>query len=395
MNMISTVNLARLIKTSGEPCVSIYMPTERAGPAVEKNRIRLKNMLAKVEDRLGERGLRPPAIADFLQPAQALVEDTRFWQRQSDGLALYIYDGQFDYYRLPLDFEERIVVADSLHIKPLLPLISSNGRFYILALSQDEVRLLQCTHYTAQTVELKDAPESLAEVLRWDDPEKRMQFHTSTQSPAGERTRPGLQGERSAVFHGHGTASADDEKDYILRYFHRIEKGVTEIMSGTRAPLVLAAVDYLHPLYQEANTYPRLIEEGVVGNPEQTSAEELHEQAWALVEPILLREQREAEAAYEELAGMGHEQAADDLRDVAPSAHAGRVKALFVPVGVQRWGTFDEETFSVELHHDAQPGDVDLLDFVAVHTLLNDGAVYAVEAEEMPGDGVVAAVFRY
>lgn len=399
MNMISTVNLARLIETSGEPCVSIYMPTERAGQAVEKNRIRLKNMLAKAEERLGERGLRRPAIADLLQPAHALLDDVMFWQRQSDGLALYICDDQFDDYRLPLDFEERLVVADSLHIKPLLPLISSNGRFYILALSQDEVRLLQCTRYTAQTVELKETPESLAEILQWDDPEKRMQFHTSTQSPAGARARPRLQGERPAVFHGHGTASADDEKDYILRYFHQLEKGITQITNDTHAPLVLAAVDYLHPIYREANTYPRLIEKGVVGNPEQASAGELHAQAWALVEPILSKEQQEAEAAYEELAGMGHEQAADDLRDVAPAARAGRVRTLFVPVDVQRWGTFDEETFSVEVRDgagdQARPGDVDLLDMAAVHTLLNDGAVYAVKAEDMPGDGVLAAVLRY
>ncbi|HDQ72576.1 MAG TPA: hypothetical protein ENN19_10835, partial [Chloroflexi bacterium] len=182
MNMISTVDLARLIEMSGDPCVSIYMPTERAGPAVEKNRIRLKNMLAKTEERLSERGLRRPAITDFLQPAQALVEDTMFWQRQSDGLALYICDGYFDYYRLPIDFEELVVVADALHVKPLLPLLSSNGRFYILALSQSEIRLLQCTRYTAQTLELRDVPGSIAEVLQWDDPEKRLQFHTSTQS---------------------------------------------------------------------------------------------------------------------------------------------------------------------------------------------------------------------
>jgi len=255
--------------------------------------------------------------------------------------------------------------------------------------------LLQCTRYTAQTLELRDVPGSIAEVLQWDDPEKRLQFHTSTQSPAGNRVRAGIQGDRPAVFHGHGTASADDEKDYILRYFHRVDKGITEVMRDTHTPLVLAALDYLHPIYREANTYPRLTEEGVFGNPEESSAEDLHEQAWALVEPLLSKEQQEARAAYEELAGMGREQAAGDLRDVAPAAHAGRVKALFVPVDVQRWGTFDEATFSVEVHDDAQPGDVDLLDFAAVHTLLNGGAVYAVEAEDVPGDGVLAAVFRY
>jgi hypothetical protein len=41
-----------------------------------------------------------------------------------------------------------VVVTDRFHIKPLLPLLSGDGRFYVLALSQSEVRLLQGTRYS-------------------------------------------------------------------------------------------------------------------------------------------------------------------------------------------------------------------------------------------------------
>jgi len=50
-----------------------------------------------------------------------------------------------------------------------------------------------------------------------------------------------------------------------------------------------------------------------------------------------------------------------------------------------------------DLHHhqESKPGEDDLIDFAAVHTLMNDGQVYAVEADAVPGGGSVAAVFRY
>jgi len=44
-----------------------------------------------------------------------------------------------------------------------------------------------------------------------------------------------------------------------------------------KAPLVLAGVEYLFPIYQEANTYPDLVEEGITGNPENLKPEELHD----------------------------------------------------------------------------------------------------------------------
>lgn len=44
---------------------------------------------------------------------------------------------------------------------------------------------------------------------------------------------------------------------------------------------------------------------------------------------------------------------------------------------------------------DAGPGDEDLLDFAALHTFLNRGAVYVLKPEDMPDSGAVAAVLRY
>jgi hypothetical protein len=190
-------------------------------------------------------------------------------------------------------------------------------------------------------------------------------------------------------------ASADDPKDYISRYFHRVDEGLRDLLRDEQAPLVLAGVDYLLPIYREANTYSHLMDEGIEGNPEELRAEELHEQAWAIVQPLFLATQEEAAAQYRQLAGAGSEQASNNLRTVVPAAYHGQVETLFVAVGLQQWGTFDSATNAVQLHEEAEPGDEDLLDFAVVHTLLNGGDVYAVEPDKVPDEAHLAAVFRY
>jgi hypothetical protein len=361
------------------------MPTHRVGREVQQNPIRLKNLLGKAQDRMVAGGVRASEARELLEPAEMLLHDGLFWQHQSDGLALFVSPETFHHYRLPFDFEELVVVTDRFHIKPLLPLLSGDGRFYVLALSQNEIRLLQGTRYSVSELDLEDVPESLAEALKWDDPEKRLQWHTQT----GDRT----DGERAAIFHGHGVASADDPKNYILRYFHQVDEGLRDLLRDEEAPLVLAAVDYLLPIYKKANSYPHLVDEGIEGNPEEMSAEELHEQAWAIVHPLFLSAQKEAAAQYRQLAGS--EQASGDLREVVPAAYHGRVDTLFVAVGLQWWGAFDLDTNAVHLHERAEPGDEDLLDLAAAYTLLNRGTVYAVEPEKVPDNARLVAVFRY
>jgi hypothetical protein len=368
--------------------VSIYMPTHRAGFDIQQDPIRLKNLLGEAEERLLAGGLRTPKAKKLLEPAEKLLQDGLFWQRQSDGLAMFLSPEVFRYYRLPFDFDKLVVVSDRFHIKPLLPLLSGDGWFYVLALSQNAIRLLQGTRRSVSEVNLEDTPDSLAEALRYNDPEKRFQFHTSTLTPGGK-------GERPAVFHGHGVASADDPKGYILRYFHQVDEGLQDLLRDEQAPLVLAGVDYLFPIYKEANTYPHLVDEGIEGNPEELRAEELHERAWAIVHPLFLAAQKEAAAQYRQLAGVGSEEASNDLREVVPAAYHGRVTTLFVAVGLQKWGSFDLDTNVVHLQEEAKPSDEDLLDFAAVHTLLNGGTVYAVEPEKVPDKAPLAAVFRY
>ncbi|MFW6102526.1 MAG: hypothetical protein ACOC6O_02595 [Chloroflexota bacterium] len=378
MKILSREELGMLVKDSGNPAASIYMPTHRAGDT-QQDPIRLKNLLREAEGRLVDYGLRVSDAGKLLEPAQQLLRDSHFWQHQGDGLAIFLSPEIFRYYRLPYSFQDLVVVAERFHIKPLLLLFSQDGVFYVLAISQNQARLLQCTRYHVREVTPENVPSNLAEALKYDQPEKQHQFHTT--GPGG-----------LTISHGHGV-SKDDDKVSILRYFQQIDRGLHEVLREEQTPLIVAAVDYLHPIYREANTYNYLLEEAIEGNPEGLSEEALQEQAWAIVQPYFERGRADALERYEEAVNKGL--ATDDVKQAILAAYDGRVSTLFVATGVQQWGQFDPEHRKIRLYKEARPGTEDLLDLTAVNTLTKGGTVYAVEPEEIPGETPVAALFRY
>jgi len=109
--------------------------------------------------------------------------------------------------------------------------------------------------------------------------------------------------------------------------------------------------------------------------------------------PLFDRERRERTKRLHALKGT--ECASKEIRTIVPAAKLGRIDTVFVPVGVQRWGTFDPDSLEVEEHPAHAPGDIDLLDAAAVWTLRNSGNVYVESADTSSLDPLPAAIFRY
>jgi hypothetical protein len=379
MDLLTKEELKTLLVQPRTPCISLFMPTHRGGS--EQDPIRGKNLLRRAEDDLLAGGRRTPEARDLLAPAHRLFEEVSFWKNQSDGLACFLSPEGIRFYRLPLAFTETVVVANHFHIKPFLPLLSGNGRFYVLAISQNQVRLLQGTAHGVQEVDLKGVPANLAQALQFHDRDEPLMFHTH---PALGLGRGG------AIFHGQGVG-IDDRKADLLRYFQQIDRGLHELLRTERDPLVLASVDYLWPIYRLANTYPHLLGQGIAGSPDRLSDKELHAQAWAVVRPHFQQAQRAAAALYDQLAGTGR--TAGEFMEVLGAACEGRLEVLFVALGKERWAALGPTGGEVTIHEKAEPGDEDLLNVAAVHTLLHGGTVYAVPPGEVPGGGLLAGIY--
>jgi len=380
MNLFNKEDLEKLVQEQEKPCVSMFTPLRRGGTATEtqENQTRLKNRLSEAEKHLQDMGMRDKEVEDFLDPIYTILHDAPFWKQDSDGLALFLSRDMFRYYRLPSSFEELTVVSDEFHVKPLIPLLTGDGRFYILALSRNKVRLLQCSHHDLREVALNDTATSLDEFLKYDVPEKQLEMHAGGQ----------------AGFHGRGDIpDGAMQKRKVTLFVRQVQKTVHKLISNQNAPLVLAGVEEMRSLYREACNNQLVMEEGLNGNADKARPEELHSDAWEIVEPYFKKEQEEAVELFNSLANS--ERASDDLEEIIRAAYIGRVEILMADLDKHCWGTYDRATDTFTYHDHEEAGDEDLLDVAAVQTLLNGGSVYALHSEEMPQDDSLAAVFRY
>jgi hypothetical protein len=390
MQLISREEIKTLIEEPKGNCVSIYMPTQPAGPEVRQNPIRFKNLIREAEARLIDAGLAEEDAIALLQKSHE-IDTPKFWEQIGEqGLAIFISDNIFRYYPLPIDFQELVVVTDRFHIKPLLPILNGNGRFYILALSQQDIRFFEGTRYSVKEVEVENLPKSLDEALQRDDTAKEGQFRIATSKGGTSNSfqQPGS-------FHGQGSPDRDRRQEDILQFFQIVDRVLYDKLKLQKAPLVLAGVEYLLPVYRQANSYQHLMDEAITGNPEILSAQELHDQAWPIVEADFQKSQQAVLEQFHELFGGDTGKASNKLEEVISAAYYQRVDSLLVAVGQQQWGLFDPTSETVYLHPEKETGDEDLLDFVAAHTLLNGGTVYAVPFEEIPYSTAVAAIYRY
>jgi hypothetical protein len=363
--------------------VSIYLPTDRTGAQSQRDQIKLKNLIRDAEERMASSGVRVPDARSMLQPAQELLRDGSLWRTLDDGLALFISRRRFRHFTFTDAAPELVVVADRFHLKPLLAVLGADTRFYLLSVSQNSVNFYEASRSSVDALQLKDMPKSMEDALKYDDPEQEVRFRSTGRAGAGQRV---------SVGYGSGV-TADEHKTNLLRFFHLLDDSLKPFLAGKKEPLVFAGVDYLFPIFKLANTYPNLMAENVMGNPESLGVAEIHKQAWSLIERRHMDAREQAAERYRQLAGTG--KTLDGVADVVRAATIGRIDTLFVPKGVQVWGLVDEASGLVELHDEPATRDQDMLDLAAVQTLVNGGTLFTVDKQDVPGGNTVAAVLRY
>ena len=243
-------------------------------------------------------------------------------------------------------------------------------------LSQSKIRLFHGSRFGLEKITVPGVPEGMKEAVSQEQNEAFQQ-----------RAR----GRETAVSFGRGEGRADKN---ISRYFHQVNEGIQDFLRDKNIPLVIAGVDYLLPLYRQANTYPGLLPGEIKGNLDSLRAEALHEKAWPLAEPLFGR--RRQEAMEEFRTRMGTEKASTSIPEIVPASYQGRVSSLLLAGRRHEWGAVDRSKSGAvsRICRREEEGCEDLYDFAAVHTLLKGGKVFVVEDNAATQGASIAAVFR-
>ena len=383
MTDFSVAELKQLAAQETGPCISIYMPIDPTNVRPQQETDRLNHFLKQAEAQLMETGMRRPEAEAFLAPAHQLVSNTDFWRQPRQGIVLFLAPDFFRYFddnSMAIEFSEMLSVGDRFQIKPLLPLLTGNGQFYILALKQKHIGLLFGTRDTIRSIQLESAPHDIHEALGEE---------ISDTVKQGRPTDPDDQHEKFGAYD-----PSHEEKERILRYFRVVDAVVHKYLAGGQTPMLLAGMEYQHSIYRQANTYPHLLDQSINKNVEHIPAEELHDLAWPIVEPLFDQAREHALDRFHQNVQGGR--TANTLVDVLEAAHFARVDTLFVTEGVQHFGKFDPTTMELQESDDQAAGNVDLIDEAAAHTILNGGTVYVLPTDPPPDlPALPVALLRY
>lgn len=384
-NMITKKELLELAEVHSPFCVSIFIPTHRAGVETlqGKDTLNLKNQLKEVKSKLALKGMSDKEVETFTKPINDLVNDKEFWRHQSDGLAIFLSDNLFHKYTIPVHFEAFNYLSSEFYLKPILPLFNGDGLFYLLTLKQDEAKLFEGTRYSITEIAVNDLiPSRLEDRVGYDYEQKSLQF----------RTQQGNQGAGS--FHGHEDNDSK-KKEEIMQYFRAIDKGLMEILNDDqKPPLIICSLEYYYPIYKKVNTYQNLFNQYISGNPTDKDIFLLHEEACKLLKPYFNKTKEEKLNKFAALQGSG--KTSSETNELFRAAFEGKIDTLFIENRADMFGTYDPSKREVKVEDDQNAVNVSLMNLLAIKVLENKGTVYLIDKENMPVKSTkMNGLFRY
>jgi hypothetical protein len=383
--MITKEDVLRLAQVHEEDCISIYIPTHRAGQATQQGEdaIRLKNELKGVREKLEQRGWKPRDIQARLAKAEDLVDNASFWNDQSDGLALFISPTKVEIYQVPVHFAAFHYISSDFYIRPLLPFFTGDGLYYLLTLTPKGVRFFEATRHTLTRVEIQDlVPGQLEETVGFDHEDKGLQF----------RSQQGNRGK--GMYHGQGD-EVDQKKEELRQYFKEIDEGLNRwLKEDEKHPMVLVCLDEHAPVYRAVNSYAHLYPKIVSGNPDAMDELLIHEKSWNLMAPYFDQERKEKMDQYGQHLTDG--KASSNLEEIFQAAMEGRIDTLFLENLNDLYGTYDPANNKVQVLDKATPAASSLTNELAKMTFSKGGSVYLLERDELPdASNQVNAIFRF
>lgn len=345
MPLISKQEIADLHNVNQENCISIFIPTHRAGKKVLKGEdtLALKNQLKEVKNKQLEKNIHADIIKVMTEPVQILIDDGSFWREQSDVLAIFIADGLFKFYTLPVHFKEFNYISSSFYLKPLMPMFAGDGSFYLLLLERRNVKLYECTRHSFSEVVIDDLiPEGKRDRVGYDYEEKNLQSRTSHA------------GSGQVMFHGQEAATGK-RKNEIKKYLRAINDGVNPFLQEENMPLLVVSQEFLFDIYRDVNSYSNLVEDTINVDFSDTDIFEIHEMAWEKIKPLFEQKRKDQLAQFIDEQGSG--KTVIGIDGIIPAAINGKIDALFCENKADIFGSYKEENETIMVSQSEETSD--------------------------------------
>jgi hypothetical protein len=377
-----------LAQVKGETCVSLYLRTSPSGTDAKFNRTAFKDLAKEALSQLRQAGVDKGKINLFEEQfdrfagAEHNVQDEdkirklqrakpdpieSFWHYQANGVAVLTAPGMMRTFRLPDPPKALAEVADRFHLTPPIRVMSSPHDLFVLALAEESVRLVHAfVNFPPERRQVLDLPGSAEEATR------RPSFHVR----APRRRLQNLEG----------------EKVLLHEYVRKVEQAIHGVLAGSNRSLVLAAAEPLASMFRSVNSYPRLANEMIEGNPDLMTDAELEDAAIPVLDRLFAQELKTVIALYDELKP---ERATTDVSYAAHAATAGAVDQLLVDFDAVVPGLVSDIDGSVIYSASDDAETYSVVNEVARRALFTGARVMAARREELPDRAPLTAILRY
>ncbi len=358
-----------LVAERNRASVSIYVETTPQTQHIGEAGIVLSNLIKEADGQLEAAGVDKRERWAIVEQLEAVSEDEDFWKYQANSLAIFATPESHRSYRLPNKLSAMVQVADRFHLKPLIRAVSVEQHAFVLALAENEVRLIEVFSDMAPTeVRVPDMPRDAASAV----------------GTATVNTRSHSSGRQ------HGS---EGQKVHLRKFCRLVDAALRPLLSGRHEPLILAATEPLLSIYRSVSTYPHFATQVIETSPVRIPAHELAASARPILDERHAESIRAFKALYSERENEGR--ATTDVATAARAATFGAVDTLVVDIDEVVVGRVDEETGEVKFGDQDGANSYGIVDEIAGRTLATGGRVIGERRTDIPGGGSLAAILRY
>jgi hypothetical protein len=247
--MICRSELKRLQGLEEYPSVSLLAPTHRTAPAMQKDRVVVKNLLAEGLVRLhGE--FKKREVAPLVRNLDRLVDQVD-WEHALDGLALFASRDVSTAIRLPFRVKPRLVVDTTFATRDLVFALNRSPHYRVLVLTEKPTRLFDAT--TTVLTEVTTGP-----------------FPMVHSGPGGASRLPG----------GRGINPSAVRDESHRKFFRKVDAALAAIQKEEHLSVVLVGVERYLAFYQEVTKDPDAIVGAVAGSHDAPNPSSLGKLVW-------------------------------------------------------------------------------------------------------------------
>lgn len=357
-----------LMAARADACVSIFLATTPQTQHVNASRIEFGNLSRLAKRQLEEAGFDKRRLAHLDVGLADLEADDAFWRLQANSLAVLATPDSIRTFRFATAITSGVEVSDRFHLKPLLRAIAFPQHAFVLALSENAVRLIE---------------------IFADQPPVPVKVYGLAGSAADAVGRSSI----NNLTQGTRIANAEGETQMLRQYARHVDASMRAVLAGRETPLILVATEPLAPIFRAVNSYPALVRQGLATSPDHLKDHELADAARSILDGVYADEITAAKALFQ--TRHGQRRATADLVEVARAATLGAVDIILADIDMTVPGTVDDTSGALSLNPEPDAVNYDVIGEIVGRAVQSGAKFLGVRRADLPAEGPVAAVLRF